>query len=93
MSTSHDMTNWMKVWLNGGKLPNGKRLISEKAYNHLIRAENIIDNSYTQTYFQKPVFPVTNSQTSYALGWRRGFYRGREFSINKLCIKIPIFIR
>ena len=70
------MTKWMTFFLNGGKVVNGSRLISEEAFNTIITPVNVISDSYTIKYFSKATFPVTNSQIGYALGWRIGFYRG-----------------
>ncbi|CAC5404959.1 unnamed protein product [Mytilus coruscus] len=65
----------MNFYLNGGKLPDGRRLISEKAFKEIISPVNIIPNTmYTYKYYSKPKVPVTTAITGYALGWRSGFY-------------------
>ncbi|XP_052099818.1 penicillin-binding protein 4-like [Mytilus californianus] len=83
LTTAVDMTKWMTFYLNGGKLPDGKRLISEKAFKEITTAANTVPNDmYTYKYYTKPKVPVTNSITGYALGWRSGFYRGNRMFIH-----------
>ena len=73
------MTNWARFFLNGGKLPNGTRLISENAFKEIITPVSMIAHSYTDDYFSKPELPVTNIQNGYAHAWRVGYYRGKIF--------------
>lgn len=73
-----DMTKWMTFHLNGGKLSDGRRLISEKAFKEITTAVNTVPNDmYTYKYYTKPKVPVTTAISGYALGWRSGFYGGK----------------
>ncbi|XP_076102023.1 uncharacterized protein LOC143071541 [Mytilus galloprovincialis] len=83
LSTAVDMTKWMTFHLNGGKLSDGRRLISEKAFKEITTAVNTVPNDmYTYKYYTKPKVPVTTAISGYALGWRSGFYGGNRMFIH-----------
>ena len=72
------MAKWTRLFLNGGKLDDGTRLISENSFEYIKEAVNAIphESTWSYKYFTKPKVPVTNSQTGYSVGWRTGHYRG-----------------
>ncbi|CAC5384171.1 unnamed protein product [Mytilus coruscus] len=82
LTTANDMSKWTRFFLNGGKLQNDTRLISEQAFKDITTPVNTIPYTYTHKYFSRPEIPVTNIQSNYALGWRTGYYRGYRMVVH-----------
>jgi CubicO group peptidase (beta-lactamase class C family) len=71
-SSVHDMSKWIQLMLDGGKLPDGRRLISEQAMAELFRPQAFVpDSMYPTTQLVKPHW------MTYSLGWFQQDYRGR----------------
>ncbi|GAB1606075.1 uncharacterized protein LOC115228188 [Argonauta hians] len=64
LSTANDMAKWMKFLLNG----------NTSLVCNLFRVRNYAPQ--TKVIFRRPEMPITYTDESYALGWRRGYYRG-----------------
>jgi CubicO group peptidase (beta-lactamase class C family) len=71
-SSVHDMARWMTLMLEGGKLPDGKRLLSDATYHELFTPQTIAPfDMYPTTRLTKPHW------MTYGLGWFQQDYRGR----------------
>ena len=71
-SSVHDMSKWIQCLLDGGRLPDGKRLLSERTFAELFRPQAFVpDSMYPTTQLVKPHW------MTYALGWFQQDYRGR----------------
>lgn len=71
-SSVHDMSKWLQFVLDGGKLPGGRRLLSEQTMAELFRPHAFVpDSMYPTTQLVKPHW------MTYALGWFQQDYRGR----------------
>ena len=55
------------------------KVLSQSVLDDIFHEENPIPQSAVDymRYFTQPEAPVTFSQDTYLLGWRRGYYRGR----------------
>lgn len=78
-----DMAKWLKLQLNGGRAEDGSTIIDKDVLEETHQPNNIIkpEPSYMRLY-RKPGIPVTMTLDTYALGWRRGYYRGLRFSLH-----------
>ncbi len=68
-TTGKDMTKWLRFLTSGGKLPSGKRLISEDVFREMITKQ--ID--FTDFIQGDNLFPLDG----YSFGWQTGRYRDR----------------
>jgi CubicO group peptidase (beta-lactamase class C family) len=73
-STAADMTRWLRFLLAGGRLPDGRRLISEGAFAELFAPQALVpaDEFYPSARLTRPAF------TAYGLGWFLQDYRGEK---------------
>lgn len=62
MSNISDLSKWLTMLMNEGKLPDGKQLISKKTLDELWSAQTIIPVKYKNTY--------NTHFAAYGLGWR-----------------------
>ena len=81
MSSSVDMTKWMLMQLNNGKDQNGNVVIRESDLSHTHSPQTAIRSSTVEKYFHRPLTPFTVTEVTYAMGWKNGFYKGRQNSI------------
>ena len=66
------MSKWIQCLLDGGRLPDGKRLLSERTVAELFRPQAFVpDSMYPTTPLVKPHW------MTYGLGWFQQDYRGR----------------
>ena len=71
-SSVHDMSKWIQCLLDGGRLPDGKRLLSERTVAELFRPQAFVpDTMYPTIQLVKPHW------MTYGLGWFQQDYRGR----------------
>lgn len=68
-----DYAEWMKFHLNGGK---DKSLLNEESFAYLHAPP--IEIKSTGESLRQPQKPVTTANTSYAFGWKNGYYRGNR---------------
>lgn len=68
-----DYAKWMNFHLNGGK---DKSLLNEESFAYLHAPP--IEIKSTGESFLQPQKPVTTANTSYAFGWKNGYYRGKQ---------------
>lgn len=71
-----DYAKWMNFHLNDGKDKSGVPLLNAKSFAYLHAPHNLITS--TGRYFRQPLVPVTTADTSYAFGWKNGYYRGNR---------------
>jgi CubicO group peptidase (beta-lactamase class C family) len=73
-STAADMTRWLRFLLAGGRLPDGRRLITEDAFAELLAPQALVpaDEFYPTARLTRPAF------TAYGLGWFLQDYRGEK---------------
>ena len=69
------MAKWMNFHLSKGKGPTGKSIMPTGTMDELYKPRTAMPNSSLSKFLQ-PAVPVTLSQDIYAMGWRRGYYRG-----------------
>lgn len=69
-----DYAKWMNFHLNNGKDKSGLPLLKEESFAYLHEPHNLIKT--TGNYFRQPRVPVITAETSYAFGWKNGYYRG-----------------
>ncbi|WP_233789102.1 serine hydrolase [Sphingobacterium sp. HMA12] len=67
-SSVNDMSNWLKVWLNGGYF-NGKEILPENYIKEAASSQMVMDAALPDKH--KDVF-----LSNYGLGWMIGSYRG-----------------
>ncbi|CAG2244548.1 unnamed protein product [Mytilus edulis] len=89
LSTANDMSKWTRFFLNGGRLQDGTRLISEQAFIDITTPVNTIPYTYTHKYFSKPDIPVTNIQSNYALGYRMVVHTGSTWGYRAMISWYP----
>jgi CubicO group peptidase (beta-lactamase class C family) len=71
-SSVHDMSKWIQFVLDGGKRPDGTRLLSEETVAELFRPQAFVPESmYPTSQLVKPHW------MTYSLGWFQQDYRGR----------------
>ena len=71
-SSVHDMSKWIQFVLDGGKRPDGRRLLSEQTMAELFRPQAFVPESmYPTSQLVKPHW------MTYSLGWFQQDYRGR----------------
>jgi CubicO group peptidase (beta-lactamase class C family) len=71
-SSVHDMSRWVQFLLDGGRMPDGKRLLSEPTMAELFRPQAFVpDSMYPTSQLVKPHW------MTYSLGWFQQDYRGR----------------
>ncbi|XP_041368109.1 D-alanyl-D-alanine-carboxypeptidase/endopeptidase AmpH-like [Gigantopelta aegis] len=75
MSTANDMIKWMHFHLTRGLDLQGRRIMDTKVMDPMYIPRNAFAGSSYKT-FVRPRLPVTTSSGVYAMGWRRGYYRG-----------------
>jgi CubicO group peptidase (beta-lactamase class C family) len=73
-SSAADMTRWLRFLLAGGRLPDGRRLLSEAAFAELFAPQALVpaDEFYPTARLTRPAF------TAYGLGWFLQDYRGEK---------------
>ncbi len=71
-STSEDMVNWLKLFLDEGKF-NGKEILSEQALNDVWSSHNILPLDR----FDKQMFPSMHFH-NYGFGWDLFIFHGRK---------------
>jgi hypothetical protein len=73
-SSAADMTRWLRFVLAGGRLPDGRRLVSEAAFAELFTPQTLVpaDEFYPTARLTRPAF------TAYGLGWFLQDYRGEK---------------
>lgn len=67
-----DYAKWMNFHLNNGKDKSGSPLLNANSFAYLHAPHNLITS--TGKYFRQPLVPVTTADTSYAFGWKNGYY-------------------
>lgn len=74
LTNGEDYAKWMNFHLNDGKDKSGIRLLKKESFAKLHTPHNLI--KWMGKYFKKPPVPVATADTSYAFGWKNGYYRG-----------------
>lgn len=69
-----DYAKWMNFHLNDGKDKARICLLKKESFAKLHTPHNLIKPM--GKYFRQPLVPVTTADTSYAFGWKNGYYRG-----------------
>ena len=64
--------------LNNGKDQNGNIVIGESDLSNIHSAQTPIQASTVEKYFHRPLAPFTVTEVTYAMGWKNGFYKGRQ---------------
>ena len=64
--------------LNNGKDQNGNVVIGESDLSNIHSAQTPIQASTVEKYFHRPLAPFTVTEVTYAMGWKNGFYKGRQ---------------
>lgn len=75
LSTAEDMAKWLLFQLGEGPLGTGE-VLSRTSLDETHRPVSVIPDSASSAQFRKPRCPVSYTFGEYALGWRRGYYRG-----------------
>lgn len=70
----HDLSKWVAMLLRGGKLPDGKVLLSEKALAEMWKVQTPLAVPKAKAGFEE----VHPDFAGYGLGWRLSQYRGRK---------------
>ncbi len=70
------MAEWLHVQLNYGTSQTGTNVVPEE----VIKETHDPVNGYpsSSSYWLRPNIPITLDDSKYALGWRTGFYRGKD---------------
>lgn len=76
VTTADDMTKWMNFHLYEGSIGKGVKVMEEESVRELHKPRMALPGSSLRL-FQQPAVPVATSFDIYALGWWRGYYRGR----------------
>ncbi len=76
LSSANEMAEWLHVQLNYGTSQTGTRVFPEE----VIKETHDPVNGYpsSSSYWLRPNIPITLDDSKYALGWRTGFYRGKD---------------
>lgn len=74
-SSVNDLSKWVLAQLNGGKLPDGKRLWSEAQANEMWSAQFALPTGRATT---GPLAALRPNFSAYGLGWSLRDYRGRK---------------
>ena len=69
------MSKWLFFQLKEGSF-GGERVMPQSVLRETHKPVSVIPISAKSLKFIKPQCPVTYTADEYALGWRRGFYRG-----------------
>lgn len=77
-----DYAKWMNFHLNDRKDKSGSPLLNTNSFAYLHAPHNLITS--TGKYFRQPLVPVTTADTSYAFGWKNGYYRGIQIMFKKV---------
>ena len=90
MSSSVDITKWMLMQLNEGKNENGDVVIEAKDIALTHSPQTAIRSSTVEKNFHRPKAPFTVTETTYAFGWKTGFYKGLNVFLvfTKLALRI-----
>lgn len=87
LSSSTDIAKWMLMQLNDGKNENGDVVIKSADLAQTHSPQTAIRSSTVEKNFHKPKAPFTVTETSYAFGWKNGFYKGTiliQISLKKI---------
>lgn len=83
MSNAVDMTKWLKMQLNQGRNEQGDTVIDAEVLEETHQPSNVIKpEPYYAHMYRRPTMPATLTLDTYAMGWRRGYYRGLRFSLH-----------
>ena len=77
-STASDMSKWMEFILSGGLLPDGSRLMELSDLDRIWYPEVAYNEYPLAINYSKPRFPVTDSVSTYGLGYWNGEYRSKH---------------
>ena len=72
------MSRWLYMLLNGGRSPDGAQVIPEEVLIETFTPVNTLKVTEADKAYRKPLSPASFTFDNYALGWRTGFYRGRD---------------
>lgn len=75
MSSSQDIAKWMLMQLNDGKNEYGVEVVRSADLAQTHSPQTAIRSSTVEKNFHKPKGPFTVTETSYAFGWKNGFYK------------------
>ena len=91
MSTSTDITKWMLMQLNDGKNQKGDTVISSRDLKQTHSPQTAIRSASVEAMFHKPLAPFLVTDSSYAMGWKTGIYKGQPALIKVTNFQIVIF--
>ncbi|KAL8602656.1 hypothetical protein ACOMHN_029978 [Nucella lapillus] len=77
MSSANDMAQWMLMLLNNGYDTQGRTVLRDGVVEQTFTAQNVLFLSSEYKY-RKPAVPYSFTSDNYALGWRRGYYKGYQ---------------
>ncbi|CAH1781743.1 unnamed protein product [Owenia fusiformis] len=76
-SSAKDVAKWMQLHLNDGETQDGNRILKADDLETIFESASVVpQNLKWERLFHRPVVPVTESRTTYGLGWYNGHYRG-----------------
>ncbi len=76
VTNANDMAKWLLLHLNKGTNRHGDIVVKKSVLDEIYQPVNIYETPFA---FERPIFPVTLSLDTYALGLIIGYYRGRYF--------------
>ncbi|KAK7488400.1 hypothetical protein BaRGS_00020374 [Batillaria attramentaria] len=79
-STANDMTQWMRMLLNGGKDTSGSRVLDQSVLDAVFKPSNALPPPSYAADYRRPTIPETFSSDTYGLGWRLGYYKGYKMA-------------
>ena len=82
MASANDMTKWMNFHITEGLGANGKRVMAAEHMKEVHKAR-MLTSLVSSVELRKPQFPITTTQSIYAHGFRKGYYRGECFTFGK----------
>ena len=83
MSTSIDMTKWLKFHLSLGKTETGTQLLDAKLVRQIHQVTTAVHKSFVGS-MSKPSHPVDDFDIGYGYGMFVSEYRGKFIGFDKL---------
>ena len=79
ISTAEDMAKWLQFQLDMGQTPSGDQIIPYQLMKDTHTRQNNLPDSDSVSDWIRPKAPVTYTLLEYGLGWRTGYYRGKQY--------------
>lgn len=80
-STAHDMAQWLRLLLADGKTSDGRQMLKDSVLKETFKA--VMPPPGIGTDLTRPVYPISDVEQSYGMGWITSNYRGQGLLRNK----------